>query len=145
MGRKYRNRRGKKAPKRKSRTKIEAKVAQLLDCMEIPYTQNQSVGKYNVDFLIKECYIVECYGDFWHCNPQKYDADYYNRGLKCEAQRKWKKDNKRQQELESMGYKMLVLWESHINNSPKFCKLQIRSLMGGPNNGNNSSGSEKPG
>lgn len=114
-----------------SRTKIEAKVAQYLDCLKIKYKQNSSVGKYNVDFLVDDKYIIECYGNFWHCNPRKYAYDFYNRGLKCHAHEKWDKDENRQRELEEMGYKFLTLWESEINKAPKSCKGKVKRLLDG--------------
>ena len=26
--------------------------------------------------------IIEYFGDYWHCNPLKYDANYFNQKLK---------------------------------------------------------------
>ena len=110
-------------------SKIESKVAQYLDDLSIEYVQNCPVGKYNVDFLIRDTYIIECYGGYWHCDPTKYEPDYYSRGLKCEAHEKWTKDQHRQSELESMGHSFLVLWESLINSSPRACKSKIKKLL----------------
>ena len=110
-------------------SKIESRVAQYLDDLSIEYVQNCPVGKYNVDFLIRDTYIIECYGGYWHCDPRKYESDYFNRGLKCEAHVKWAKDQHRQSELESMGHPFLVLWESLINSSPRACKSKIKKLL----------------
>lgn len=137
MGRKHRNQRkrlrklDKVKQKKASRTKIEAQVAQFLDCLGITYQQNCKIGRYNVDFLIDGKYIVECYGDFWHCSPKKYSPDYYNRGLKYEAQERWRRDELRQDTLESMGHQLLVLWETEIHKEPKYCKLRIKRLLTG--------------
>lgn len=116
---------------RASRTKIEAKVAGFLDDMHIKYEQNRSVDRYNVDFLIKGKYIVECYGDFWHCSPKKYPPDYYKRVLGYTAQERWDRDKARQEVLEAQGYRFLVLWESEIKakNGPESCKTQIKQLL----------------
>ena len=110
-------------------SKIESRVAQYLDDLSIEYAQNHPVGKYSVDFLIDNTYIIECYGGYWHCDPTKYAPDYYSRGLKCEAHEKWAKDQNRQTELESMGHPFLVLWESEINSSPRACKSKIKKLL----------------
>lgn len=139
MGRRFRNikkrsrkeRKKKQKKTRNSRTKIESKVAQFLDDLGIEYCQNQKVGRFNVDFLIRDKYIVECYGNFWHCNSQKYPPDFYNRGLKCEAHERWAKDQKRQEELEALGYQFLVLWETEINGTPKLCKIKVKQLLNG--------------
>ena len=137
MGRKNRNikkrlREEKKKEQRKtriSRTKIESTVAHFLDNLGIVYRQNQNIGRFNVDFLVDDKYIIECYGNFWHCNPQKYPPDFYNRGLKCEAHERWNKDQKRQEELESLGYQFLALWENEIQNAPKLCKIKVMRLL----------------
>jgi very-short-patch-repair endonuclease len=134
MGRKHRNQRKrlrKDKKQRKSRTKIEEKIAHLLDDMGIHYKQNARIGRYNVDFLIDDKYVVECYGDYWHCNPTRYGADYYSRGLKCEAHERWKKDKTRKGEIQSRGYEVLELWESEIYDSRKYCRLRIRQLLEG--------------
>ena len=114
-----------------ARTKIEAKVAQYLDELGLDYKQNHRVDRYSVDFLVDDKYIIECYGDFWHCNPEKYGPDYYNRGLKCQAQDRWNRDFQRQYHLESSGFPMLVLWENHIKNNAKYCKLLIKKHLNG--------------
>jgi len=114
-----------------SRTKIEAKVARFLDDLKIDYKQNARVGKYSVDFLIGNEYIVECYGDYWHCSPQKYTSDYYSRGLKCLASARWERDDLRKSELESMGFKFLALWESDINGNSNYCKSKIKKHLTG--------------
>lgn len=139
MGRKYRNtkkrlrkvRKKEQKKTRVSKTKIESKVAQFLDDLGIEHCQNKKVGRFNVDFLIRNQYIVECYGNFWHCNPQKYPPDFYNRGLKCEAHERWAKDQKRQKELEALGYQFLVLWETEINKAPKLCKIKVKQFLNG--------------
>jgi len=114
-----------------SRTKIEAKVAQFLNELGLNYKQNHKLDKYSVDFLVDGKYIIECYGDFWHCNPVKYKPEFYNRGLKCFASDRWIKDYLRKAELESMGFTFLELWESEINNDPKYCKSKIKKHLKG--------------
>lgn len=56
--------------------------------------------------------IVEYNGDYWHCNPSKYDKDYYNKSIKMTAGQKWKKDIARNYILKKLGYKVIVVWES---------------------------------
>lgn len=121
--------RNRKQSSKRKVSKIESRVAQYLDDLNIEYVQNHSIGKYNVDFLIGDTYIIECYGGYWHCDPVKYESDYYNRGLKCESHVKWAKDQTRQTELEAMGHLFLVLWESEIISSPRACKSKIKKLL----------------
>jgi G:T-mismatch repair DNA endonuclease (very short patch repair protein) len=71
------------------------------------------------DFFIKQPIIIECDGDYWHCNPNKYKKDYirFKTDKKFRtAQEVWDRDKLRTQELENKGYKVLRIWESDINN-----------------------------
>ena len=73
--------------------------------------------------------IIECFGDYWHCNPSRYAADYYNRGKKKTAAEIWKRDEKRKRELESMGDKVLYFWEHEINNNIKDIKAALKRYI----------------
>ncbi len=89
---------------------IETKVATILESMNVPFEQQVAIDKYTVDFLVGKKYIVECYGDFWHCNPHQYTSSYFNRGKKKTAQEIWERDTQRKEHFEKMGYKFLCLW-----------------------------------
>lgn len=85
----------------------------LNELSPLGYKQNQRVGKYTVDFLnenTKE--VVEYYGDYWHCNPRIYPADYYNRSIGMTANEKWKYDENRKKYLQNRGYSVRIVWES---------------------------------
>lgn len=56
--------------------------------------------------------IIECYGDYWHCNPKKYSKDFYHKRAHKSAKDIWKKDKMREKELQKLGYKMKIIWES---------------------------------
>jgi len=54
--------------------------------------------------------IIEFYGDFWHANPEIYDADQiiiHN----MTAQQIWDKDEKRVTNLKNMGYDVIIVWQ----------------------------------
>lgn len=108
---------------------IEQKVANILSSMKISFDQEVSIGKYNVDFLIDDKYIVECYGDFWHCNPQKYKPDYFNRGKKKTAKEIWERDLERKQLFEELGYKFIHLWECDIRNNTNKVKSKLKKFL----------------
>ena len=56
--------------------------------------------------------IVECFGDFWHCNPSKYSAEYYHRYVHMNASEIWKRDEERIKALKDAGYSVEVIWEN---------------------------------
>lgn len=108
---------------------IETKIFNILTEMKVSFTIQACIDKYNVDFLIEDKYIVEVYGDFWHCNPEKYSHDYFNRGKKKTAEEIWKRDAYRKQKFESMGFKFMSVWESDINNNSKVVRKQIKKML----------------
>ncbi len=63
-------------------------------------------------FIPSERKIIECYGDYWHCNPIKCSPDYYNHLVHLTAQEIWDRDKKRVETLEDAGYHVEVVWES---------------------------------
>lgn len=99
--------------RRSSLTSIEIKIGELIpDNFNVK--KSHKVLNYYVDLLINDKFIVECYGDYWHCNPNIYDGAFYNKSLKLLASQKWVKDAERIYKLENAGYKVLVLWEADI-------------------------------
>ena len=89
-------------------------IADMLQVSGIAYQQNVQLGRYNVDFVVAEWLIVECYGDYWHCNPRYFAPDMYHRSLHMTAQQRWDKDARRQAALEARGYQFLAFWETDI-------------------------------
>jgi len=114
---------------RKRLNKIEKKVFDILNSLQRSVQTNAAVGKYNVDFLVDGKYIIECYGDFWHCNPTKYSAGYFNRGKKKTAEEIWERDECRKQLFEQLGYEFLFLWESEINGNTKASCKRIKHFV----------------
>ena len=106
---------GQKSNKKSSKTKIENIINELLIPLELDFKRNENVDKFNVDFLIpSKNLIIECYGDYWHCNPKFYDGDFYNKSLHMTAKEKWEKDKKRLDFLEKLGYTVLIFWGEDI-------------------------------
>ena len=91
-------------------TSIEKRVNEILSDFGMTenqnYQRNVSIGIYNVDFLIDNKYIVECYGDYWHQNPK-----YFNDPI---AGKKRQADLRKRQYLESQGFKFVYFWENEI-------------------------------
>lgn len=56
--------------------------------------------------------IVECYGDYWHCNPKRFDETFYHKHTHRTAKETWTFDADRTKVLEALGYKVKIVWES---------------------------------
>lgn len=56
--------------------------------------------------------VIEYNGDAYHCNPKYWGKDQYSTLIRMKAGEKWQKDIARYQMLKSMGYTVIVVWES---------------------------------
>lgn len=62
------------------------------------------------DFMYKNK-IIEFQGDYWHCNPNLYDKDFYNKVKQKTAQEIWNYDNIKKECAEYYKYDILYIWE----------------------------------
>jgi very-short-patch-repair endonuclease len=115
--------------KKSSKTRIETIVRGILSALKVEFEQNVQLGRFNVDFLVEDL-IVECQGDFWHCNPAIWVPDQYNASLRMTAREKWEKDGRRRMALEEKGYRFCAFWESEIRNDPDAVRSALKGLLG---------------
>lgn len=68
---------------------------------------------YKVDYYNKSRnIIIEAMGDYWHCNPKKFKADYFDNKLKRTAKEIWDIDKKRKEYLiNKLNCKFIDVWE----------------------------------
>ena len=84
--------------------------------------------QYIYDFMFDRK-IIEYNGDFWHCNPTIYSADFVNPRTKMLAKDKWATDTVKLQHARDSGYEVLVIWESDfIKNKEDIIKKCIQFL-----------------
>ena len=103
-------------------TKIEIKIQNFLKLLGIEFFTHQYMKQikhaYQCDVLIPAMnLVIECDGDFIHCNPIKYSSNfvrYPNSKNNQPAHVIWERDKIRTKELIEKGYKVLRLWESEI-------------------------------
>jgi len=85
------------------------------------FESEQQIGRIRVDEADHNRQIVlEIFGDYWHCNPAKYnDSDmvkYPNGNIPVSDIRD--RDGKRLSYLCSLGYKPYILWEKDFRDNP---------------------------
>jgi len=61
--------------------------------------------------------IIELHGDYWHCNPNKYESDFFHHKKKKTAKEIWEFDNLRKKQLEELGYNVFVVWASDYSKT----------------------------
>lgn len=114
--------------RRSSGTRIETIVAGILAELGVEYRQNAQLGRHNVDFLVGRT-IIECFGDFWHCNPTLWKPEDLNRSLRMTAAEKWDKDAARREALEARGFRFHCLWETDIRSNPESIRRLLITLL----------------
>jgi len=77
-------------------------------------------------FIPKLNLIIEYNGDYWHCNPDKYDESYYHQIKGKTAKELWEYDNSKIDLIKSNGYNLEVVWETELKNDHTIIKQIIK-------------------
>jgi G:T-mismatch repair DNA endonuclease (very short patch repair protein) len=103
--------------KTKRSTGIELKTYEALDRLGVTFERQASIGPFFVDaFLSDRSTVIECQGDYWHCNPDVYPNGPKGAGEEfARIARKVAQDKGRRQWLEAHGYCVIELWERDIH------------------------------
>jgi G:T-mismatch repair DNA endonuclease (very short patch repair protein) len=105
--------------------KFEFKCLEYLNKLypnKFKYTGDGSfiVNGHSVDAYSEELNTIVLFqGDYWHCNPEIYKADYYNKQFKKTAQEVWDRDVKIVEMIKKEGYKIIIIWEKETKNWQK--------------------------
>ena len=108
--------------------KIKSTITSKKEKEIIEYLNNlgySPVQSYRVDTKVCDVYIpslnliIEYFGDYWHCNPLKYQSDYYNVKKGKYAWELWEYDTKKLELIKSCGYNLEVIWEKDLKNNNK--------------------------
>lgn len=98
------------------------------------------IPSYRVDSKICDIYIpsinliIEYFGDYWHCNPNKYDENYFNQKKNMFAKEIWDYDKKKIDLLIKNGYNLEIIWEADL----KYCNKKIITILNKYDTKNNS-------
>jgi len=89
--------------------------------VEVEMCVKNETRKLFVDIcLLDKKIIIECNGDYWHCNPVIYDASYFHSKIQKTASDIWEYDNQKKLFLQNMGYIVLVLWENDFEEKEEY-------------------------
>ncbi len=103
-------------------------VRQYLLSNNIVFTEETKIGKKYADFLVGDK-IIEVFGDYWHCNPLKYNKEFYHKHKKLKAKIIWQADKKRIKLLKKSGYSVLIVWERDILHNQSRCFNEISQYL----------------
>lgn len=96
-------------------SKLHKKISKYLGLENLDFESEKVIFRYRVDEIhFEKKIIIEINGDYIHANPNKFKADdlIIVRSSQYLAQNKWNYDQKRKEALESLGFKIFVIWES---------------------------------
>lgn len=60
--------------------------------------------------------IIEYNGDYWHCNPKKYNGDFYVKQANCTATKIWERDALKTLTAKNRGFDVFTVWESEYDD-----------------------------
>ena len=96
------------------------------------FKSEENIDRYFVDELdIIKKFIIEVYGDYWHANPTKFNADdilNFPGNNKITAKEVWEQDNKRIYNLKQLGYQVFVIWETDWNEDKDEILIQLTEV-----------------
>jgi len=102
---------------------------------EIKQLGYDPINSYRVDSKICDVYIpslnliIEYFGDYWHCNPKKYESDFFNKKKGKFAWELWDYDKKKIDLIKSYGYNLEVVWEGDLKLNNKLIELIIENYV----------------
>lgn len=97
-------------------------IDKLLENLNIKFEREKDMEYYCVDnYLSDYNLIIEVQGDYWHCNPQKFNSKItkmqYDRTIKDKAKHTYIKNK--------YNIEVLYIWENDIINRIDLCKILI--------------------
>lgn len=107
-------------------SKPQQVVDAMLDELGISYQREYNIKYFCVDnYLSDSGLMIEVMGDYWHCNPTRFEC----------AKNNIQSDNMRRDKakhtyiLNHYGIEPLYLWEYDIMNNPEMCKEMITEYI----------------
>lgn len=121
-------------------SKLEKYIEELLKELNIEYETQlllkvSNKKRYFYDLYIPSInLIIEIQGDYWHANPNRYNAEdlVHYKFADIKAQDIWDRDKVKQDFATSKGYKLIAIWEHFIKNTSKEeLKQYLNNLING--------------
>lgn len=95
------------------RSKQEKKIISEIKKLGYEVTHSLRIETKIFDVFIPSLnLVIEYNGDYWHCNPNKYESTYFHQVKQKTAQELWDYDKKKIDLIKHYGYNLEVVWES---------------------------------
>jgi G:T-mismatch repair DNA endonuclease (very short patch repair protein) len=111
-------------------SKAEIEIRVELEKLGFEVQSQFNIGSLRYDLFVKNKNIlIEYNGDYWHCNPTKYKADYFHKKKQLSASDIWRQDLRKKELAEKSGYKLFIIWEhDYMFNKEKEIQKIIKNL-----------------
>lgn len=108
-------------------SKPEKEIKNILVEAGLVVESQFAIKSLHYDLFIKEKnLLIEYNGDYWHCNPKKYVADFLNKKKNMTAKELWKQDEKKKNIAIENNYKFIVIWESDYKKNKE---VEIQKIL----------------
>lgn len=125
--------------KRKPVSKLSCRVFEKLFSEHFPQDKNiyfhslngeRQFGNYSVDFYDSiSGLVIEFHGDYWHCNPEKYNEDFVRYGKSAKEVLLYDKFRMAEIKKHPEVADVLVVWESEFRREPDFVIKSMRDII----------------
>jgi len=96
-----------------NRSKAEDEIIEILNDLNVKCEPNYIIESKIFDVYIPQYnLLIEYNGDYWHCNPNKYNSDYINKKKNMTAKEIWEHDKNKLYLAKKNNYTCEVIWES---------------------------------
>lgn len=95
------------------RSKIEKEIIKEIRKRGYKASHSYKINRKIYDIYLPQLnMLIEFNGDYWHCNPKKYDKNYFNKKRSLYAKDIWKRDAEKELLAKKEGFNFLVIWEA---------------------------------
>lgn len=110
---------------RGAQTRIESiGYGMLAETGEVFFRQHLIGGRFTVDAFVPAAgLVVQFDGDYWHCNPDKFDVP------DARQKRRMRLDASQDAYMRACGYRVLRLWETDILRRPDHVRASLRDAL----------------
>ena len=116
-------------------SKPELLVQSILKKNHIDFKKHKnfklSKSYHQADVVIEPNHVIEVFGDYWHFNPKMFDGETVQRqGHKgiLKAKDVWEYDKYVINGMKKLGCKVLVIWESELNELDRTTKKILKFI-----------------
>lgn len=129
-----------KVLKNTGRSDVADRFLDRLRTEGLPFEAEYGISGFIVDGCdVAAKVIVEFYGDNFHCRPSKFtDPDMYCPWIQRTVRQQWARDRKRLGVFYSLGFRVVIVWESDWYKDPEREIRRVRDAVreGRTNQGN---------